>query len=478
MASPFLDRMAYRAGYATGHFLAAAQNIIGARRGRRSKEPDRETDVYPRLIQLGQQGQRLGRATFKPTPRNLRNFSRTVYARRAINAIKDPIAGLDWEIVPKDGVEWNSELKRQAQIVKNCFEYPNRDDDFRSLIEAVIEDMMCGAGAIETEVGGDPNRPLWMWGVDGLSISVFPMWSGDASEARYLQSIGYAGVGNTSQGIMLRDDQLIYIRPNPSNATPFGLGPLEVAFESIAAQLGVGQHARNVTSNAKPSTALYLGKGVDDRWLAKFRNYWRNDVEGQGEQPIIGGGESPEVLKLHPDGDEALFLKYQDFLRSEIAIAFDLSPQNLGKDSDVNRNTAEVAEDRDWNQAIKPRAFLLEAILTRRAINDRLGFSQLRFKFKGLDREDELAQAQIYEIYYQNNLITPNEKRKTLGMEPGKSQFQDMTYADVQVAEAAARGAAIVEDDELTGRNPRGNGAAQRQQQQRQRQQGGGARAS
>jgi hypothetical protein len=49
----------------------------------------RETELYPRTFQLGvMQGTR-DRPTFRPVARNLRFFSKTPYARRAINAIKD-----------------------------------------------------------------------------------------------------------------------------------------------------------------------------------------------------------------------------------------------------------------------------------------------------------------------------------------------------------------------------------------------------
>ncbi len=36
-----------------------------------------------------------------------------------------------------------------------------------------------------------------------------------------------------SSGVDLRDDQLMYVRMNPRSFTPFGLGPLEVAFETV-----------------------------------------------------------------------------------------------------------------------------------------------------------------------------------------------------------------------------------------------------
>ena len=39
----------------------------------------------------------------KPTPYNLRRFSETPIARRAINCIKDRIAGMRWRIQPRQG---------------------------------------------------------------------------------------------------------------------------------------------------------------------------------------------------------------------------------------------------------------------------------------------------------------------------------------------------------------------------------------
>jgi phage portal protein BeeE len=325
----------------------------------------------------------------------------------------------------------------------------------------VIEDVMCGAGAIEMQVGADDLRPLWMWGVDGLSIQMFAGWDGSAREARYYQTQGYGGVGNLSQdGILLRNDELIYIKPNPTTANPFGTGPLEVAFLSVSRQLGVADFAGNLTSNSKPSTALQI-KGADTDAILAFRSYWRNEIEAQGNMPILGG-EDAQVMRLWPDGDKALYLEYQQWLVREIATAFDLSPQNFGVEADVNRNTAEVAEDRDWDAAIKPMARKFSAHLTREALHAKLGFYQLEHKFIGMDRSDEKATAEIYALYYDRNAITPNEQRDKLGLEPSKSQWADLTNADVKIATEAARSMATDLDDDLPNSNPSPAPAAKR----------------
>lgn len=423
---------------------------LNGRLGRRRNEPPRETEIYPRLMQV-LAGQRVDRKmpVYKPTPWNLRAFSMTPYARRAINTIKNPIAQLEWEVVPKKGIEMNPELQRQCDVAAFCLNYPNEGDSWRSLVEKVLTDALLGAGAIEQQVGGDPQRPLWLYPADGLSIQVYAGWTGDPREARYCQVPGYGMVVGGGIGIDLRSDELIYITPNPSTAHPFGLGPLEVAFQSISRLLGVGEYAGNVATNARPTTILDLGK-VSKEQLDAFRGYWSNEIEGQGKMPI-GSFDGAQAIRLTAEGDNALYLKWQEFLKSEIAAAFDISPQNLGVERDVNRNTAEVAEDRDWDAAIKPWAGLLASHINRDAIQGKLGFSQVEFRFIGLDREDEKATSEILTTYYKSNVFTPNQIRERLGQAPAENIWGNMTAADVEIAVAAARGSKEVDDPDLGG---------------------------
>lgn len=431
--------------------------------GRRAKQPTRETVAFPSLATPGMGfnvGQAEKRASFKPIPRNLRYFAKTPYARRAINAIKNPVGSLEWEIAPVKGAEMSKELDRQIEIVTYCLEHPNSDDNWNSFCHTIVEDVLLGAGAYEQQVSGDPLRPLWAWPVDGLTIQIYAGWAGGSDEARYMQVVGYGDrIGTGAASVNLRNDELVYIRPNPNSSTPFGLGPLEVAFTSISRILGVGEFAGNVASNSRPSIGLDLGEGAGPAEVQAFRQFWTHEVEGRGSMPVFGlpgsGKDTgtvrgPTILRFYPEGDNGLYLKYQEFLKREIATAFDLSPQNLGVEKDVNRATAEVAEDRDWDAAIKPMASLVAGHISRETIQGRLGFSQLEFKFVGLDREDELATAQLNEIRYRSNTITPNEIRAKYGEEPMENQFSDLTYADVQVAMNAARGLDEQLDSDLT----------------------------
>ncbi len=414
---------------------------------RRRYQPRRESLAYPKILSLMGQNRALG--TPKPTPTNLRYFSRTVWARRAINIIKGQICALEWEIAPDSKTKKTLTSEERAAI--RCFERPNSMDSFHSLLEQFVEDaLVTGAGVLEVGESGSSFRPFWLWPVDATTIRPVPKWDGDPNSYRFVQAQGYVGgsIFSEASALQLRAKDILYMRLNPSSETPYGFGPLEIAYNSIAAKLGVWRFAKEAASNAQPANLVYAGQTATEEQLQSFRVYWRNEVEGQGQTPIISGPIPPEVLKLHAGSDEALYLKWQEFLIREIATAFELSPANFGIERDVNRSTAEASEDRDWDTAIKPRAKLVEDTLSRTLLQDRFGLP-LVFRFKGMDRDDEQARSAIYQTYYRSNVVTPNEERVRLGMEPTDNPWMNMTWAECQLAIKAAQGAKEILDPDL-----------------------------
>ena len=179
-------------------------------------------------------------------------------------------------------------------------------------------------------------------------------WAGGRSEARYVQRLGASGIINFG-GRELRNDELMYIKVNDSTESPYGYGAVEMAYFTINRLLGVQQFAGDLASNTTPKAIINL-KSADEARLNAFRDYWQNQIEGQGKTPIVGMPDDIDLVELFETNDSSLYLEYQTFLIRTIATAFGLSPMNLGIEADVNRNTAEVTEDKDWDNAILPCA--------------------------------------------------------------------------------------------------------------------------
>jgi len=353
----------------------------------------------------------------KPSPANLRRFAETPVARKAINTIKDQIAGMRWRIQarPGGGPEM-TDAEERIRILTRNFDNPNPDDSFRSLSEQVLEDIIVGGfGAIEVESTGDPQCPLAMWPVDGATIRIRSDWDGNPNSIRYVQVVNRYGSENQ---VKLQDDELIYIRLNPRTHTPFGLGRLEVAFETVNAFLGANRYAARLASNSVVEYALWL-QGLTAEHHERLIRWWQDEIEGTGRVPIMTFETKPEVLRFGGGTDADLRLQWQEFLLRVIADAFDLPPQSLGIERDVNRSTAAEMTNQALRQAIVPTARLFSEYLTRDAICKKLGWDDLEFVFTDVDSTgDELEQAQIQQILIQTGVLTVNEVRRMRGLPP------------------------------------------------------------
>ncbi len=418
----------------------------------------------------------------KRSPANLRRFAETPVARRAVNVIKDRIAGMRWRIQPRSGrsLQQIPDGPLRIRILTENFEAPNPDDSFRGLLEQVLEDVIVGGfGAIEidrvegwslprmemgqrgavptaggktalpsaemlsarsragvsmrsgrtaasalrglcssvnVEVDGampeTTGGPLVMWPVDGATIRIMTDWDGRPDSPRYVQVTGLYGADGQ---IVLNDDELSYIRLNPRTHTPFGLGRVEVAFETINEFLSAHRYAGRLASNSVVQYALWI-QGLTPTNHERLIRWWQDEIEGTGRVPIMSAETKPEVLRFAAGNDADLRLAWQDFLIRIIADAFDLPAQFLGVTSDVNRATAAEMTEMAFRSAIVPTARLVAEYLTRDVIGKKMGWNDLEFVFTDVDATDEMEQAQIDEILLRNGVITVNEVRRARGL--------------------------------------------------------------
>jgi HK97 family phage portal protein len=354
-------------------------------------------------------------ATPKPTPANLRKFAETPVARRAINVVKDRIASMDWKIRVRRGYT-SADVPDAANRIcalRLALEEPNVSDSFRTLFEQVLEDILVGGfGAIEMESTGDAERPFHLWAVDGATIEIDVTWDGDPSKPRYAQSRSNLATQNS---VPLLDDELMYLRLNPRTHTPFGLGRLEVAFETVNQFLSANRYAGRLASNSVVQYALWLNEATPEQHDRLIR-WWQDEIEGTGRVPLLSCEQKPEVLRFAGGTDADLRIQWQEFLMRMIANAFELPPMLLGLQSDVNRSTASEMADEAFQSAIVPVAKLLAEHITRDLFAKKLGWREFEFSFNDLESRDEMEEVQIQTELLKAGVLTIDEVREMRGL--------------------------------------------------------------
>lgn len=353
----------------------------------------------------------------KATPANLRRFAETPLPRRAINIIKDRIASMDWQVRLRRGhtLAQVPDAAARMDVLRRTLERPNHGDTFRTVLEETLEDALVGGfGAIEMELTGDPERPFALWPVDGATIQVNVDWDGDPKKPRYAQSTNRVG---PEARVPLLDEELMYVRVNPRSHTPFGLGPLEVAFETVNNFLAAFRYAGRLASNSVVQYALWMNETTPEhheRMLA----WWQDEIEGTGRVPMLTCQEKPEVLKFNGGTDAELRLHWQEFLVRMVGNAFGVPPLMLGLESDVTRSTASELADEAFRSTIAPMARSLAEHFTRDLFGKRLGWPEFEFVFNELEARDEMQEVQIQTALLAAGVLTVNEVRAARGLGP------------------------------------------------------------
>ncbi len=382
--------------------------------GAANAEAERRTLALPSILSPVQFP---GRHLPKPTPANLRRFAETPVVRRAINVIKDRISAMDWQVRVRRGVKAGDVAlaSKKLRALRRMLEEPNAVDSFRSLIEQAIEDALTGGfGAIEMEPTGDEDRPAMLWAVDGASIRINGRWDGQAETPRYAQAMP----GQLeSSAVELLDSQLMYIRMNPRSFTPFGLGPLEVAFETVNQFLSAHRFAGKLAANAVAQYALWLNEATPTQHDRLIR-WWQDEIEGTGRVPLISTEQKPEVLRFAQGTDADLRLAWQEFLIRMVANAFGLPPLMLGLEADVNQSTASEMANEAFRGAISPLAMLLAGHITRDLFGKCIGWREFEFVFNEPNARDEETELAVQVQLLQAGVLTVNEVRAMRGLGP------------------------------------------------------------
>ncbi len=376
----------------------------------------RKTQGLPAMLSPWRPGN-VVQALPKPTPANLRRFAELPYVRRAINVVKDRVASMEWSVSLKRDVlptEANQEL---LVALRRSLDSPNPVDSLRTVLEQVLEDVLVGGfGAAEIEPTGDPAKPVRLWPVDGATIQMQMGWQGEPEVPRYLQQTGRVGAGALQP---LLDRELMYVRLNARTHTQFGLGRVEVAFDTVNQFLQANRYAGKLASNAVVQYALWLDEATPVEHERLIR-WWQDEVEGTGQVPILSSETKPEVLRFAGGTDADLRLQWQEFLLRTIANAFDMPPMFLGIAGDVNRSTAQEMSEQAFQTAVLPVANLIAEHITKDVFEKALGLEDVRFDFASQGRDDA-ADAALQVQLLSAGVLTVNEVRHLRGLPPMES---------------------------------------------------------
>jgi hypothetical protein len=219
------------------------------------------------------------------------------------------------------------------------------------------------------------------------------------------------------------ETELLYtpMRPRPQMPV-YGYPPTEQILIEISA--GV-RKALYVAGFWSEGTMPELVVTVPDSWTpeqtavfqAHFDALMAGNVLLKSRVRFFPGGMKPFDIK-NANGD-ALKADWDEWLARIVCFAYSISPQPFIRS--MNRATAESAAQQAEEEGLYPLMAWYKTQIMDRLIQDSMigfGFDDIEFGWLPNPEVDQLKRAQIHQIYLNAGVLTRNETREELGLEP------------------------------------------------------------
>lgn len=299
--------------------------------------------------------------------RRLRDWSEgDEWVNSALNFLSNKVARADIAVLPADERKpYNKAVMKEAQ---QLLDQPNEvRDTWPMLIGEFVRDLLTlGQGCLTKSMTLKGRVPQALYCEDAANIKIYPAWSGDPAEPRYLyQEPGSSGLGKK---VPLRNDEAIVAFYNPTSYR-FGLGPVQVLADTIVSDLKATQQAMSMV-DMKPPPNIINVPGASAQQIRQLQSIYESEIAGRRELMFLGGPQTAQILPLIYSMKEQQFMEYAVYMVRKICSVFQISTQDLNVYFDVNRATGEVQQEISEEKGYLPLLLLIEEYLNRELLAD------------------------------------------------------------------------------------------------------------
>ena len=186
-----------------------------------------------------------------------------------------------------------------------------------------------------------------------------------------------------------------------------------------------------------PKYIVNLGEKAGDQEIQNFRNYIKNEVQGQDTLAMVGTTKL-EAPQVSPIGDDAACLSWQKMLLQIISVCYRVPPERLGSAISNDRSTTADQEENFTEHTVKPWAKLIEGAINKHVV-ELLGLQgKVRFEyiFSPTEAQKTALKDRCVDMF-NSNLITFNEARRAMqGVLP--IELPDIPNGDIRLSEYQA----------------------------------------
>jgi len=173
-----------------------------------------------------------------------------------------------------------------------------------------------------------------------------------------------------------------------------------------------------------PAYALLItGSTLTDEVQEEVTKYFETQLKGSSHKTLTLStptGVEMKFERLSVEAKEASFRMYRKDNRDTILTAHHVPPYraSIVEQGQLGGNVATETDRIYLDSVVNPRQRAISWIINRLIIQKGLEITGWEFKFDDINVQDAEKDSQIHQRYFQIGVLSPNEIRKELGLEP------------------------------------------------------------
>jgi PBSX family phage portal protein len=328
-------------------------------------------------------------------------------------------------------------MSREEQKLNDLFDSFNEFESFtESLVKIWVDVLTTGNGYME--VGRNRAGKIGYIGhIPSIHIRVRRARDGfvqkSGSKFIFFRNYSDLNVVDPINGDPNPNEIIHFSLYSPTN-TYYGVPSAVAALSAIVGDKFAKEYNIDYFENKSiPRYAIILkGAKLSEKSKQEVVNYFRNEIKGNNHGTLfvplpatLGKDIDLKFEKLENNVQEGSFDKYRKSNRDEIMVAHRVPAPKIGVYDNANLAVSRDADKTFKVQVIGPDQKMIEKKINR-IVKE---FSDMKtFKFAEIDIIDDDIRSRIWDRYLRTEVVTPNEVRAKLGMNPLEAGDHPLPY--------------------------------------------------
>lgn len=353
-------------------------------------------------------------------------YEQTSWVRAVVGVICKAVTARGYTLVPSKP----NPDQRNAETLSEFFSNCNPNDTFLEILDDITRDTHVFGNAFMEVVRGADGKPKELWNLDATTVRVKANEHGLIQG--YVQMPKYS-LATKSGRVDFEPHEIIHFKLGTKGATLYGLSPLASLILPVTVDKFAQIYNRAFFINGGKIKGAFIMKNSTAEQVERNREFLnaraRNPDLAHADLVLEGDTEYRQIGVNQKDME---FLDLREFTRNEILAVYGVPPSKVSiiETGNIGSGTGEHQTQTFYDETILPFQMRLAEKITKRIIRQGFGIQDWSFQFnkRSIDEKD---QAEIFNIYLQGGVFTPEEVRRIVA--PRMPELEKILQGDDEI---------------------------------------------